>query len=287
VLMGLAPDAVLTLGDNQYENGEYANFLTRFDPSWGRLKAKIHPAVGNHEYGTSVGSTTSGATCDVQIVGDPRSYACGYFDYFNGKGNFDGPAGKRGEGYYAFDVGEWRIYAINSNCDRGGRQAPSCAAGSAQEQWLRADLAEHPRQCQLMFAHHPMFTSDKREFDTPTFRALLKPLWDDFYAAGGDVVLNGHSHFYERFLPQTPDGVADPDHGIQEIISGTGGRNVYDVDPLGIEPTSVVHNGFTFGVLRLKLHPDGYDWNFVPAAGGVFSDSGTRSCHGPPPTAAG
>ena len=42
----------------------------------------------------------------------------------------------------------------------------------------------------------------------------------------------------------------------------------------------------TFGVLKLTLHPTSYDWQFVPEAGGTFTDGGSESCHGliaPPP----
>src|SRR5881394_3762651 len=34
----------------------------------------------------------------------------------------------------------------------------------------------------------------------------IKPLWDDLYAAGAEVVVNAHYEVYERFAPQTPDG---------------------------------------------------------------------------------
>jgi hypothetical protein len=277
LILSANPVAVLALGDTQYESGLLTDYMSRFDPSWGRFKPKIYPAIGNHEYGNS-----RGATCDVNVANDPRSYACGYFDYFDGKGNMDGRAGERGKGYYAFDIGRWRVYSVNSNCDRTGGGAPSCAIGSAQEQWLRADLAAHPASCQLMYMHHPLFTSDTRQFDTPTFKNLLRPLWSAFYDYGGDLVLTGHSHFYERYLPQTPLGAVDDAHGIQQIISGTGGRNVYDVDPNGIEPNSVVHNGASFGVLQLTLHSSSYDWRFVPAAGSTFTDAGSRDCHGAP-----
>jgi hypothetical protein len=277
LLVNRNPDAVLALGDLQYESGQLTAFTAAFDPSWGRVKAKIHPALGNHEYGNS-----QNAGCDVVTAGDPRSAACGYFDYFNGKGNMDGQAGRRGEGYYAFDVGQWRLYSMNSNCSRAAGGVPGCGAGSAQEQWLRADLAAHPRQCQLMYMHHPMFTSDTRAFDTPQYRGVIRPLWDAFYQAGGDVVLAGHSHFYERFAPQTPLGAPDQDHGIQQIIAGTGGRNMYTWDVNGIEPNSVVRSFASFGILDMKLHPASYEFQFVPIAGGVFTDSGTRSCHGPP-----
>jgi hypothetical protein len=274
LLVQLDPDAVVTLGDNQYEFGEYQNFLSVFDPSWGRVKDRIYPATGNHEYGNSVnGQMPSG--CDVAISGDPRSYACGYFDYYNGKGNMTGRAGQRGQGYYAFDVGSWRIYVLNSNCSLTG--APGCAAGSAQEQWLRTDLAANPRVCTAMTMHHPMFTSDVRGYDTATFRAGLRPLWDAFYEHGGDLALMGHSHFYERFQPMRPDGTADST-AIQQFIVGTGGRNAIQPSTTDVEPNSV--NRFaTFGVAEFTLHASSYEWRYVPIPGQNFSDVGSRSCH--------
>lgn len=34
----LAPDAVAVLGDSQYQNGELANFLAAYEPTWGRFR---------------------------------------------------------------------------------------------------------------------------------------------------------------------------------------------------------------------------------------------------------
>ena len=42
---------------------------------------------------------------------------------------------------------------------------------------------------------------------------------------------------------------------------------------------SQVFNSDTFGILKLTLHPTSYDWQFVPEAGGTFTDSGTAACH--------
>jgi hypothetical protein len=217
--------------------------------------------VGNHEYGNS-----DPATC---------GYACGYFDYFNGVGALNGQAGERGKGYYAFDVGTWRLYALNSNCGREG--APSCEPGSDQWNWLKADLDAHPQSCALMYMHHPLFTSDTREFDTPEIRAQIRPLWQVFYDHGGDLVLTGHSHFYERYAPQTPDGAADPQRGIRQIIVGTGGRGFYK--PGTVEPNSEVRDGRTIGVLALTLHRGSYSWRFLHEAGRKFTDWGAARCH--------
>jgi hypothetical protein len=262
LLLRFAPQAVLALGDNQYELGQLNNFRHFYDPSWGRFNSITYPVVGNHEYGDS-----DPATC---------GYACGYFDYFDGVGSAGGRAGRRNEGFYAFDIGAWRLYAVNSNCTRSG--APSCAVGSPQESWLRSDLAAHPTRCALMFMHHPLFTSDTHtNFDDPQFRAALRPLWQAFYDAGGDAVLVGHSHFYERYGPQTPFAVADPVRGIRQFIVGTGGRNTYGFG--AIEANSQVRIGETFGVLKLTLHPASYDWAFITLPAGAVEDSGSQPCH--------
>src|SRR3990167_9819426 len=60
----LNPDAVLALGDLQYEQGEYENFIQSYEPSWGKLKTKTFPVIGNHEY------LTSGASGYAQYFAD-------------------------------------------------------------------------------------------------------------------------------------------------------------------------------------------------------------------------
>ena len=116
----------------------------------------------------------------------------------------------------------------------GGRQgtdrplaAGGCDEASAQGKWLRQDLAAHPVACTLAYFHKPLFSSGGTHGNDP----FMKPLWDTLYAANADVVVNGHDHDYERFAPQTPDGVADPTHGIREFVIGTGGKKIAFVHP--------------------------------------------------------
>jgi hypothetical protein len=80
---------------------------------------------------------------------------------------------------------------------------------------------------------------------------ILKPFWNDLYNAGTDVVLNGHRHNYERFAPQTPDGVADSAKGIREFVVGTGGEKLTAFK--SIRANSKVRNGSTFGAFQLTL----------------------------------
>ncbi len=248
LLLGGQLARVLTLGDNQYEDATLEQFLTSYEPTWGRLKPITSPATGNHEY------LTNGAA--------------GYFDYFGAA------AGDRGLGYYSFDVGAWHLIALNSNCSKlpAGTALDGCAEGSPQNDWLEADLAAHRNTCTLAYWHHPLFNTGKHGG-----WSIVEPFWTDLYAAGADVVLNSHAHSYERFTPVDPAGSPDPSTGIREFVVGTGGKNhsAAATPP----PISEAINVDTFGVLKLTLHPAGYDWNFVPEVGGTFTDAGSGACH--------
>jgi hypothetical protein len=177
-------------------------------------------------------------------------------------------------GYYSYDLGTWHLVVLNSNCSAIG----GCGPGSPQELWLAADLLAHSGRCTLAYWHHPRFSSGQHG-DDPTSQTF----WDDLYAAGADVILVGHDHIYERFAPQDPAGNADPAKGLRQFVVGTGGRNQ---TPFAIlRPNSVARSSGVFGVLALTLHPNGYDWQFLPAAGGgSFADSGTGLCHSALPT---
>jgi Calcineurin-like phosphoesterase len=237
------PTAVLTLGDDQYEDGELSKFEKSYALSWGRFKNITHPAIGNHEYN------------------DPGGGASGYFDYFGRA------AGNPSQGYYSYDLGSWHMVELNSEC----RHVGGCEFGSPQERWLRNDLAAHPAACTLAYWHEPRWSSGQHG-SNPAYGAF----WTDLYEAGADVVLVGHDHDYERFAPQSPTGRYEAARGVREFVVGTGGKNHYPIGhPIA---NSQVRNDDTFGVLRLTLHPTSYDWRFVPEAGGSFTDSGTGAC---------
>ena len=250
LLVNAGLSAVLPLGDEQYDTGSYTGFTKSYGPTWGRMKAITFPAAGNHEY------YTTGAK--------------GYFDYFNGVGAFSGQAGDRDKGYYSFDIGSWHLVALNSSdhCKQ-----VSCAKGSPQETWLRADLAAHPTSCTLAYWHHPRFNSGHDGNGT-----FMQAIFQDLYDANADVILGGHAHDYERFAPQDPNGRLDRARGIRQFVVGTGGAFFTAFG--STKPNSEVRNGSTYGVLTLTLHPTSYDWQFVPEAGKSFKDSGSAPCHG-------
>lgn len=241
LLVAAKPTAVLTLGDEQYDEGRIGGFHSVYGPTWGRLLTITHPAPGNHEYSSG--------------------NADGYYRYF-GKA-----AGSPTTPYYSFDLGSWHIVALNSECSSAG----GCAHGSPQERWLVADLAAHTNRCTLAFWHAPRFSSGGHGSD-----AAYAPFWDDLYRAGAEVVLNGHDHSYERFAPQTPSAKPDPRRGIREFVVGTGGKNLR---PFHTPRANSEVRSMTFGVILLTLHRNSYDWRFAPIQGSTFTDSGHGTCH--------
>lgn len=237
-LLDRVSGTVFTAGDNAYPNGSSRDYADCYEPFWGRHKSRTRPAPGNHDYNTSG--------------------AAGYFAYFGGT------AGPAGLGYYAYRLGAWHIFALNSEI--------SAFPGSPQYEWLRRELAANPTQCALAYFHTPVFGSG-----TNGGNPHMQAIWTVLYAAGADVIVNGHNHSYERFAPQDPDGRPDAARGIREFVVGTGGAELTGFP--SIRSNSEVRNNTTWGLLRLTLRSDRYEWEFMPATGQTFSDFGSENCH--------
>jgi hypothetical protein len=229
---------VLALGDLAYPAGSDATYRDCYGPTWGAFLDRTHPVVGNH---------------DLQDDGGDA-----YWRYFGDR------AGAPGEGWYSFDIGEWHVVVLNSNCE-----LIACGPGSPQNDWLTADLAASDARCTLAAMHHPRFSSGPHGDYPP-----VAPLWQALDAADADLLLVGHDHLYERFAPQDADGVADPD-GLRQITAGTGGYTLYGATR--VAPNSERLIPTAYGVLVLTLHPDSYDWSFV-AIDGRELDSGSADC---------
>jgi Calcineurin-like phosphoesterase len=241
VLANTAIDAVLALGDNQYQCGGYKAYLQSFDPAWGRFKSIIHPVPGDNEY------ETSGTDC--------ASGAAGYFRYF-------GAAAGDSRGDYAWTLGAWRLIALNAECGHAG----GCGSSSAQATFLKSQMGA--ATCTLVYWHQPYYKGTSRP--SSSYAAF----WKILYAGNADVVLNGHLHNYSRFAPQDASGHVDPVRGVRQFIVGTGGRSLFSLDGTrNVETTTKA-----YGLLEMGLHATSYDWKFVNTAGKIL-DSGTASCH--------
>jgi hypothetical protein len=218
---------VLTLGDQVYPAGAPETYRYCYQPSWGSFKERTRPATGNH---------------DVLADGG-RAY-----DAYFGRPRF-----------YAFDLGSWRVYSLDSETTPIDELAA----------WLDRDLLAHPHRCVLAYWHRPRFSSGHHGSSERT-----APLWEVLRRRRADVVLSGHDHHYERFWPQAPDGTRAK-NGIRAFVVGTGGAGLYDLDPDDRLSTSQVASNTAHGVLRLVLHAGSYSWRFVALPGEPLVDRWT------------
>lgn len=307
----MKPDLVAILGDEQYEVGRYQDFMASFDHTYGAFKWLHRPAPGNHEFYSEHGeSGVKGA---------------GYFDYYNGykvnpdNGNpvtkpisagdgglpvdqpvprQDGQAGHfgaDGDGWYSYNLGSWHIISLNIECKvQPGGCDPNGAWLARETKWLEKDLAANHSSCTLAYWHQPTFSAADTEvpgskFTTPEGTAA-DTWWNLLYQHGADVVLNGHDHLYARFVPMDPNGNAAPKNGIREFIVGTGGESLDQPVKNATSQNIVTATGDYYGVMKLTLHHNGYDWDYksamkspsAPASEAAsYSDTGSAECHGP------
>jgi hypothetical protein len=243
ILLSDTTAIAFTLGDNVYPDGSSNWFASCYEETWGAFKSRTRPIPGNHDY-----------------YNNPE--AQGYFEYFGAN------AGPAGRGWYRYDAGAWRIYALSSECIRGSR------CYNRQYRWLRADLINNPHHCVLAMWHRPRFSSGAEHGSS----TRMAPVYRLLYKHGAEIVLSGHDHNYERFHPTDGDGNISPSTGIRQWVVGTGGTAIrpFDRGPL---PATAARDATSHGVLRLDLDAGSYDWQYLTTSNNPYRDSGSTACH--------
>jgi hypothetical protein len=226
--------AVLTLGDNVYYTGLLSEYQGCYDATWGKFKARTWATPGNHDYGVA--------------------NAVGYFDYFGSR------AGPSRSGFYKQALGNWSLFALNSNV--------AADSASGQMAWLKAELAANSG-CKLAAWHYPVVSSSTRGNNS-----TMQSVWEELVTKKVDIVLQGHEHHYERFAPMQSDGAADATNGIRSFVVGTGGASLYDFGAIKPNSEARIKN---FGVIVLKLYASRYEWSFQSVDGAIL-DSGSAKC---------
>ena len=186
-------DLVLHAGDLVDAGRNYAHWGDQFFGPLARLmiNTPIFPVLGNHEFN-----------------GSGRVW---FFDFFSLPGN---------ESWFAFNYGCTRIIGLDSNSD--------FTPGSEQYLWLKNELESQAYQesnWQLVYMHHPPYTSGPHPHDEVPVLKHLVPLFKEY---GVEFVLAGHNHHYERTFKD----------GIYYIVSGGGGAELHDFPLTKLNPDS-------------------------------------------------
>ena len=240
LVSSLSPNLFLYLGD-VYESGSKAEFYNWYGNGstyFSSLRAITDPTIGNHEYNSGVGGA-------------------GYFDYWNNIPN-----------YYSFNAGGWHFISLNSNSSKVGGLTTS----SPEYIWLQKDLAAHASTCTIVYYHHPLFNIGKEGSTT-----ALASIWSLMAQYKVSIVLNGHDHDYQRWVPLNGSGAASSS-GITEFVAGGGGHGLQNF----VKSDSRVAysndlNPSAFGVLLLQLGSSGVNFSYHSINGSVL-DQGFISC---------
>lgn len=276
-------NGVLLLGDNAYQSGfdsDYeANFFGRYDEIM--ENSVIWPAPGNHDYNNHI----------------PFSPPPAYYDIFEcpTSGQAGGvPSGT--EKYYSFNHGNIHFISLDSYDEPR-------SASAAMAQWLQADLAANTMPWVIAYWHHPPYTKGSHDSDNDNFldgelvdmREEILPILEE---SGVDLILNGHSHSYERSLlidghygssgdfspaymvqPGSGDypqecpyrkSTDDPSHsGTVYCVAGNSGKTS-SVQSDWPHPVMYSYTYQETGALRLRVENNRLDATFLTSTGAEF-----------------
>jgi hypothetical protein len=222
------PEFIITTGDNNYPDGQaatidgnigqyYQQFIFPYTGSYGEGADvnRFFPSLGNHDWQTK--------------------NAQPYIDYFTLPHN---------ERYYDFVWGPVHFFVVDSDPNEpDGR-----TADSVQGQWIQARMASSTAPWQIVYMHHPPYTSGHHG---PT-----EELQWPYKEWGADAVLAGHNHFYERLSVG----------GLHYFVNGLGGRtSIYDFDAPA--PGSLVRFNDDYGAMDVLACGEEITFEFVTRAG--------------------
>ena len=206
-------DLFLHVGDMAYQSGLDSELQGRFFEMYGpTLRQTVcWPAMGNHEGLTSKG---------LDGVGP-------YYDSFllPTKGEAGGVASGR-EAYYSYDFGKIHFIVLDSCQESVSKNHVFTPLGEAMLEWLKADLEKATADWLIAYWHHPPYTKGSHDSDTPgdyesiIMRETFVPLLE---SAGVDLILNGHSHIYERSM--LIDGAYATPSVAQDVVLDDGDGN--------------------------------------------------------------
>jgi len=197
-------DLWLWLGDNAYQSGTDQEYQEKIFDIYEQLTYMPFLATpGNHDY-LSI--------CPPPCTQDPNQHSGTYYQVIEAPKNGElGGVPSGTELYYSFDYNNIHFVCLNSelgsilpNYDWIGISSSNNANNSPMMQWLKSDLADaRARNVDwiIVYFHQPPFTKGSHDSDASIelyMRAMRRNYLPVLEQYNVDLVLNGHSHVYER-----------------------------------------------------------------------------------------
>ena len=183
----VAADAWLLLGDNAYNSGLAAEYDANFFGVYGSNILKNHvvfPVPGNHDYSNLEANKTLRSLPYYSNFTLPSKAECG------------GVASNT-EAYYSYDIGDIHFLALDSYGKEGTNTMYDTLGPQAV--WVKADLAANTKKWVIAYWHHPPYTFGSHTSDGEAdLQAIRNRFITILERNGVDMIINGHSHAYER-----------------------------------------------------------------------------------------
>jgi hypothetical protein len=195
-IAAFAPDFVMHLGDIVYPWGRNAQYSAGFFRPFAAAmsNAPFYAVLGNHDLMDAAG---------LQALANLRLP----------KGSLTGDSR-----CYSFSWGAVRVIALDCDPDHGGgRYEP----GHPAYEFLQAQLATCAEPWILVVSHFPIRSASRARNNPELMKSMLPVLQENQVS----LYLSGHDHCYQRFGPAA-DG-----SGVPLIVSGGGGKSLYEVRP--------------------------------------------------------
>ncbi len=127
--------------------------------------------------------------------------------------------------YYSFDYGDMHVLVLNNEVDYN--------EGSPQYRYAQSDLSSTSMPWKVVICHKPAYCAGGHGEDSKMI-TMSEKIFEPNHV---DVVMNGHSHFFQHNLV----------HGIHHMILGTAGAPLYD---LGSAPYVVkAAHDYSYGII--------------------------------------
>lgn len=201
-------DVWMWLGDNAYGDGTDQEYQEKVFEVYPEVlqNSVVWPCPGNHDYG-SIDLFNEGPYYDIMTL--PTNGEAGGV-----------PSGE--EGYFSFDYGNIHFLSLNTEY-----LLYIALSNTPFIDWLEQDLQNTTADWIIAFFHQPAYSKGSHDSDDFGSRPMLMrqnvtPLLEEY---GVDLVLNGHSHSYERsYLINGHYGTSDTWNPSTMLVDGTNGN---------------------------------------------------------------
>jgi len=214
-------NAWILLGDNAYQDGTDSEFQSKFFNIYKDdllKKYPLYPAPGNHDYHDT----------DLTAKHAQETHETAYYQNFSMP--TEGEAGgvpSHTQAFYSFDIGNIHFLSLDSYGKEENSYRLYDTIGP-QVQWVKKDLAANKNKGWVIaFWHHPPYTMGSHNSDEEEELVKIRENFIQIIEREGvDLVLNGHSHGYERSkLMMGHYGMEKTFDAKKHNLSSSSGRN--------------------------------------------------------------